>query len=485
MLAARTSPDALSYVLPDELVWFSCPLLRSETIRALTGGELDRPQFFGIFALVLLCLGAAALCKRDRALLLCLMAGLLVCFAISLGPKPEFGGMRFIPGLLSPFNLMTSLPFLESLRIPGRFGLGVALVGAILVGAGSARILSKVRGKETTAILLVLVAGLLFAEKVHKPLFTRNVRIPSVYRALTRLSPKPRGIVITPFHVWSGQGLTGSFPFVDPTIMLFYQTVHRTPMINGHASRIPREITSYYEQAPLTSSLMALQTGRGIDLAPMLAEKDYVGKITYLFGVSHIVCDYGASYWIGGYPMQRYIEEVLCGELVYGDDTGRIYELPFSDVPRNELTITPDDASARLYLMEGWHKPAMHEGRRRLVFDPCRRDPDGSHPCRIRVIFRASEATSPLRYSYQFSPAFPDRFRQTRFRIDLDGETIGEAEPKADERFSIRGAIESNIGPGLHYLTLTPCGGEFSELPSHPSGLTDRAMFIEMIELNW
>jgi len=256
-------------------------------------------------------------------------------------------------------------------------------------------------------------------------------------------------------------------------------------MINGFAARIPEEITSYYRQAPLTSSLMALQTGRGIDVSQILAERDYVKQITYLFGVTHIVCDYSADYWAAGYPMKSYIEELLSGEKVYEDRTGRVYSLPFPDSAPSELKITPDDASARLYLMEGWHKPVVHEGQKRLVFDPYRPTDETSHHCRVRVIFRTSEAASGLRYSYQFSPVFPDRFGQTRFRIDLDGMTVGEVEPAVDRGFSVVGVIESDVEPGLHYLTLTACTGGFSEAPSHPSGLSRRAMFIEKIELKW
>jgi hypothetical protein len=256
-------------------------------------------------------------------------------------------------------------------------------------------------------------------------------------------------------------------------------------MTNGHASRIPREITSYYEQAPLTSSLMALQTGRGFDLDQILDEKDYVEQITYLFGVSHIVCDYAAEYFGSGLPMKRYIEEVLHGKMVYGDGTGRIYRLPFPEAPPNELSITPEDASARLFLMEGWHKPVLHEGRKRLVFDPCSPASETSRRPRIRVLFRASEAANRLRYSYQFSPIFPEGFRRTRFKIDLDGKTITDGETTASAGFSIRGVIDAEIEPGLHYLTLTPRSDGSPEAPSHPSGLSKQAMFIEKIELKW
>jgi hypothetical protein len=267
--------------------------------------------------------------------------------------------------------------------------------------------------------------------------------------------------------------------------MLLYQTIHKTPMINGHASRIPREITAYYEQAPLTSSLMALQTGHGVDVDQILAEKDYVEQITYLFGISHIVCDYAAEYFRSGLPMKRYVEEVLHGKMVYGDATGRIYKLPFPDAAPNELSIAPEDASARLYLMEGWHKPVLHEGQKRLVFDPCSPVAETSRRPRLRVLFRTSTAANRLRYSYQFSPVFPDRFRRTRFSIDLDGKTVMDGETTASEGFSIRGVIDSDIQPGIHYLTLTPSSDGSPEAPSHSSGLSRQAMFIEKIELSW
>jgi len=484
-VAELSSPDLLSYFLPDKNVWFSGPFLKSRAVEAFVGRGYDCPQFFGIVALVLACIGVNALYRKDRPLLLCLLIGAVICAAVSLGPEPKVCGLRFIATEFSPFDILASLPYMNTLRGPGRFGLGVVLLGAILVGLGAAKLLSKPRSTEAATILTVLIAGLLFAERVHVPMWTKPLTVPGIYRKIPELQPRPRGIIITPFHIWSGHRKVGEFPLFDPAAILYYQTKHITPMMNGHSSRIPREIESYYRQAPLTSSLMALQTGRDIDAAQILAEKDYVERITYLLGVSHIVCDYRAKYFGLGVPMRRYIEEVLHGKMVYGDDTGRIYELPFPDAAARELTITPDDASARLYLMEGWHKPVMHEGRKRFVFDPSRPTDETTCSRRIRVIFRTSEATDTLRYSYQFSPVFPERFEQARFRIDLDGKTIGEIEPIASKRLSIRGVIESDIEPGLHYLTLTPCADGFSEARSHPPGLSRRAVFIEKIQLEW
>jgi len=482
-LAVRSSADAFSYFVPDSLVWFASERLKQGWPSRITGGGLDRPQFFGVFALLLLCLGAFSLRKKDKGLLVCLLVGLLVCLAISLGPKPKAFGVQFIPAALSPFTLLTSLPLLADLRIPGRFGLGVALAGAILVGFGAARLFSKQRSKEATAILTVLVAGLLFAERVHVPITTNRTRLPSVYNAIGTLSPKPRGILITPFQVWSGQGMVGTFPFVDPSIMLLYQTVHKTPMANGYASRIPREITSYYRQAPLLSSLMALQTGRGIDLDRILSERDYVEQITSLLGLTHIVCDYRANYWAGGYPMKRYIEDVLGAKMVYQDRTGRIYRLPLTDKPARRLVITPDEPSARLYLMEGWQNPITYSGRKRIIFDPCRRRAGSSRAPRLRVIFRNCTSSNELHYVCQFTPVFPARFKMTHFRIDLDGNAIPNDQISEDDRTLVRGALDSELLPGLHYLTLAP--NHDVEEDSQPDSLSDQAMFIESIELRW
>ena len=484
-VAELHSPDLLSYFLPDGNVWFSKSLPESEALKTFVGRGYDSPQFLGIVALVLAFLGARALYKENRALLVCLAVGIAICASILLGPAPKVCGLRIAATELSPFNILASLPYMNALRGPGRFGLGVVLLSSVLVGLGAAKVLSKPTSKPGAVIATLLIAGLLFCERVHIPMWTKPLAVPDVYTKLQELQPTPRGIVVTPFHVWSGYGMVGQWPLFDPAQLLHYQTKHRIPMMNGHSSRIPRQITSYYRQAPLTSSLMALQTGRGIDAAQIQAEKDYVEQITYLLGVSHIVCDYRAEYWSYGLWMKRYIEEVLDGKMVYGDDSGRIYELALLDSAPKALSITPEDASARLYVMEGWHKPVMHEGRKRLVFDPCLPVDGSSRSRRIRVMFRTSQAADELRYSYQYEPVFPERFRPTRFRVDLDGVTVGALKADVDTGFSLVGVIESDIPPRLHYLTLTPRTACSSEWTSHPSGLSTRSVFIEKIELKW
>ncbi|MBN1593020.1 MAG: hypothetical protein JW941_07230 [Candidatus Coatesbacteria bacterium] len=482
-LAVRNSPDALSYLLPDGLVWFSVPLFKSDRYVSLTGGGLDRAHFFGIFALALSILGAIVQTKQDRRLALCLLLSMVVCFLLSLGPKPSMFGEQIIPAAVSPFTLLSKIPFLSDIRIPGRFGLGVALVGAVFVGIGAARLFSRTADRERIAILLVLVAGLLFLERVHKPIFGGEIRIPPIYKVISELSPKPKGILTTPFHTWSGQGMTGQFSFADPAIELFYQTDYRIPTVNGFAARIPREIVSYCEQAPLTSSLIALQNGRGVDAEQILAEKTYVEEITYLFGISHVVCDYRADYWLCGLPMKRYLEDILLGKLVYSGDSGRIYDLPQTATPPREVVITPDTPSARLYLMEGWHKPVTVNGRNCIAYDPCRMT--GSHKSRMRMIFRTEEDATNLEYSYQFSPAFPDRYIETRYEIDLDGDPVGEFTPSSENGFAFEGVHELEPADGIHYLTLTPLDFDHPASSLHPSGLSDRAIFVEQIHLNW
>ena len=154
------------------------------------------------------------------------------------------------------------------------------------------------------------------------------------------------------------------------------------------------------------------------------------------------------------------------------------------------LVITPNDDWARLYIMEGWQEPIVHQGQKRLVFDPILRQGERSRPQRLRVIFRTTRRTSQLRYSYKLSPVSPARFQPTALKIDLDGKPAGKTTLGGPSPFEIRGVVERHISPGLHYLTLTPCPDQLlapaMQPPSGlPCGLPPEAAFIERIQLDW
>ena len=166
---------------------------------------------------------------------------LIAAFLFSLGPRMKTMGENIGTG---PYTLlMTLVPGIDSIRVPARFAMLVALFLAILGGLGAAAILRRSRRVGTA---MAFAAGLVFLAEgaaIPLPMNTRGVEdglrltdpgpmrqgasVAAVYKAVAAL---PAGTVLVEFPF-------GAFAYEFQYV--FYSTNHWKPLLNGYSGFFP------------------------------------------------------------------------------------------------------------------------------------------------------------------------------------------------------------------------------------------------------
>jgi hypothetical protein len=219
------------------------------------GGARDvEHRFFPGFSVALLAtLGLFSLVRRqsspnhpppvraDRRIYL----GLLViagAVSIVLASGPTFLGEP------APFRLFHSyVPGFGSLRITARFAVVALLVGAVLAGVGYAFLANRLRRLAPTAVLAVVLGGVMLVELAAPVRWARlddGRETTAVYKELQR---RPPGAVVE-------LPLTGpsnvAWPYIEAP-RLVYSTLDWHPRLNGYSGFFP---TSYLEDVATIAS---------------------------------------------------------------------------------------------------------------------------------------------------------------------------------------------------------------------------------------
>jgi hypothetical protein len=230
---ATMQTDLLAYLTPGG----SHPVLGSLTRRAYDRYYADRsggrrfPAYIGAAALALALLGVSK--ARRAALPWVAIALALVLFA--LGPVLRVGG-RLYPAVPMPYRLVARSFFVRLLRFPDRFNMFLALPVAVLAGHGTAAVLVRVRqrGRGAAAAISCLVAGAVLFEYLAVPVPLQHPQL-SPYYATLAAEPGDFAVLNLP---------------IDPQqskLYMFAQVTHRHPILQGHASRLPRGTYAYLD----------------------------------------------------------------------------------------------------------------------------------------------------------------------------------------------------------------------------------------------
>ncbi|MFQ5613032.1 MAG: hypothetical protein ACE5H9_12960, partial [Anaerolineae bacterium] len=207
---------------------------------AITTLALDRPRaleegfnYLGLAALGLA--GVAVWRRRAQAgpwLVMAVVAGLF-----SLGPVLKIGGQA--TGLWMPYTLLLDLPFFAWSRTPGRLNMTTMMALSVLSALGMACILRHCRRQLCRWGLLAGLAGFIVVEYVGVWPFPTDARPISTYYASTTGSGL--GLLEMP--------VTGSRRASN--YAMYYQTVHRQPLVGGYIERDPpgtRELSLFADR---------------------------------------------------------------------------------------------------------------------------------------------------------------------------------------------------------------------------------------------
>ena len=279
----------------------------------------------------------------------------LVWWLFTLGPTLRVND--HVIGIPLPFRLVEQLPFFKGNRYPSRYSVLLTVSLAVLVGLGVAAFLDWSR-RETSrrrARMLHLAAPLLVLlvlfEHLAVPLPLSDMRVPAVYEEIAAM-PGDWTLLDMPVAWRNGARVTGT---LDTIVMFeqYYQAVHQKQVLAGNTSRNPPLKFQYFSQAPVISTLIALETGH--EVAPEVVARDQAlaPDVLRFFDIRAIVV----------HPVQAgdgvipYLESTMPVTRFYEDAETMGYRVELPNLPR-AWVIAPGEELSPLSYAEGWGAPA-------------------------------------------------------------------------------------------------------------------------------
>lgn len=331
--------------------------------RAATAHETA--SYLGVVTLALIYYAALYRVRFPRAGFWWSAFALLVI--LSCGTSWQVGAYR-IP-LPAGWLWKVCYPF-RLIRVPARFNLLAAVVGALLAGSGLQHLLRRLRWRASRALLVAGLTIAAVADLAVPPLGDRfPVRsVPPAYAWIARTAP---GAAVLDAPMFP----SGCCALIGATCG-YWQADHRLPTTAGY-SGVPNAIFddailagSPFQTAQLADpGYLADPSSQTIDLAANMPARDYA----WLYLTAHrlrFVVLHRESALVPEVPVRRdRLEALLRSALVFEDDRTAVFD-------RERL---PEPTRPVLTCLDGWHRRGPWQGRasaaperraRLLVFEP-------------------------------------------------------------------------------------------------------------------
>jgi hypothetical protein len=313
---------------------------------------------------------------------------------LSLGPVLHIAGRWVfdLDGLLVrvplPFIILHYIPFIKANRYPSRLHVLVILCLAVLVAYGVQAILGRTQtnadktqgGAEHSmsirrdrprlvsvrlrSFLAFLMVGALLFEYLAVPLPLSDLRTPQVYRTIAQDNAHAPVLQLPISWRNSFQFIPQSFTAlpqeVNTVVMFqqFYQTTHQGPILSGNTSRNPEFKFTYFLQAPVIRSIIALQEGRTVSPQQVADDRSLMPDVLRLLSFKYIVLH---PPLVGG-PVEEYIRAVFPVEPIPADAGLSAYRV-IAPPAVDRLVIDMGSDLSNLYRAEGWGEPQVVGGR--------------------------------------------------------------------------------------------------------------------------
>ena len=269
-----------------------------------------------------------------------------VIFAlIALGPTLRINGQE--RELALPFDALAALPFFKGNRYPSRYSVILTLCWAVLAAYGLHSLTSRIRRQALRRSVVGILAGLVLFEHLSVPLPLSDFRVPDVYAAIAE-EPGDFSVLEFPLAWRNGFRVTGT---QDPVIMFeqFYQTVHQKRLLGGNTSRNPEYKFQYFTEAPVISTIIALENGYEVERETWDMDRQLAPEVLRLLGVRYVV----VHTEVVPSALQEYVEYVMGGERIYRGEDIITYRVTHPSLDE-EIFIDLGSDEARLHLGEGW-----------------------------------------------------------------------------------------------------------------------------------
>ncbi len=338
--------------------------------------------FIGYTVLTLAIIGLWRL-RRNRTAWFWAIAALF--FALTaLGPNITINGHA--TGIPGPFVIFQHLPIFKGNRYPSRYSVMLLLSLAPLTAGAVSGFRFKVQGSKSKvqshasritfhisrftlhASLFIVLFLLFIVENLSAPLPQSDMRVPPEYQIIAA-DPDDFTVLDIPFAWRNGFRITGAYT-TEFMFGQFYQTVHQKPMVQGNTSRNPELKFQYFTDAPILSSLRALETGHDLPPEQWDADRAIAGNVLRFFGIKYIVVRPETPGYLNN-PQATipYIEGVLPVEKLSESPDLILYRVNLPPLPaETDLLHSP---LHQLYFAEGWgvptHTPATQRKTARLM----------------------------------------------------------------------------------------------------------------------
>jgi hypothetical protein len=238
---------------------------------------------------------------------------LAACFLLwALGPHLRVLGVN--TGLVLPQMLARLVPIVADARVPGRAMVVVYLAVAVLV----ARSVARGQGAWARPVAQYGLLLLVVVDYLGAPVPLTRLDYPRVYAALATL-PAEGAVCEIPLGYRDGWIARGG----RDERVLFYQTLHRKPIVGGLVSRLPSRIQRAYDADEAIGPLLRLSEGE--TLTPAVIEQGRARAQAALRrnGVAYLVINRATA----PEPLMRYVESVFDLTLLARDGARDLYRV--------------------------------------------------------------------------------------------------------------------------------------------------------------
>lgn len=278
--------------------------------------------FVGYATLVFALLGFVVFARRNRMWL-----GIALGFAIlALGPLLHIGGKSVfdLDGLQvnfpMPFLILHYIPIIRENRVPNRYSILVVIALAVLVAYAVWWVLSKIEKRETKSatllgtVLCSLITALLVFEHLALPLPLTDARIPEVYSQIRNDAGKFTVLSI-PLGMRNSFGQIGA----EDTRTQYYQAAHQKYLLSGQIQRNAPYLFEYFQNAPVISTILALEDYKPIDEATIARDKNLARDVVNVLDIRYVV-----------------VNPAIAGRPPYQDNRDRVLEYLQQVLPLGE-----------------------------------------------------------------------------------------------------------------------------------------------------
>ncbi|MFQ5610761.1 MAG: interleukin-like EMT inducer domain-containing protein [Anaerolineae bacterium] len=358
------SADLAGFLLPSMHHPWLGNLVQQTNIAAYDKGQ---HIYLGYVLLALAAWGAWTR-RRDAAVRFWLVAA--VVFAVlALGPRITVNGVE--TGLAGPFRVLQTIPFLKGNRYPSRYSVPLVLSLAVLAAPGIAHLGRRLAGRRTWLLLAIALAFLF--EHLSVPLPQSDMTIPAPYNVIAQ-DDGEFTVLDIPFAWRNGFRLTGAWT-TGFMFGQFYQTYHQKRLLQGNTSRNPEFKFQYFTEAPVISTLLALETGHELPPERWQADRAIAPAVLRFFDIKYIVVrPEPPGYLNDPRATLPYIEEVLPVTKLHESADLILYRVDLGP-PAARLVIDSRTDLVPLYLGEGWGRivpgePLLAQRRTTRLFVP-------------------------------------------------------------------------------------------------------------------